>query len=93
MKNEVSVFALMQRMICDFVDHYLGLAGALSSTGDGAYITRALLYRQLAKYCTEQATYFDECVAEFAPPSLVVTAEQPKAEAKLSTKGGEMNYG
>jgi len=86
MKNEVSVFALMQSMIGDLVDHYLGLAGELRSTGDDAYIkncqTRALLYRQLAKFCTEQATYFDERVAEFAPPSLVVTA-QPAEEPPL----------
>jgi hypothetical protein len=85
MKNEVSVFALMQSTIGNSLDHYLGLAGDNPTGSKEAYIqsceTRALLYRQLAKHCNEQAEDYDERVAEFAAPGLVVTAEEPQPAA------------
>jgi hypothetical protein len=81
-KNEISVFVLMQSMIGNGLDWLLGIAGEKIGKD---YVqdcqTRALLYRQLAKHCNEEADYFDERIAKFATPSLVVAVEQPPPAA------------
>ena len=80
MKNEVSVLALMKNVIGNSLGGFIHLAGEKFDSSREGYIrhcqTRALLYRQLAKFCIEQADAYDEHVAELTPPRLVVTATE-----------------